>query len=993
MTRTISESLKTLNRLAEYFQENPESLQVAERVRKEIMSFQLHMPLISALRNPGLTDRHWEKLTQETGVYFKPGADLTLASFFKFYNLSPHLKAIERISAVAAKEHMLEQELSSMESRWEELELPLQAYNTDTFIIASATEVTSLLESQLLQCQVMRSSPHVRPHLEALRGWEGWLKGVSEILEEWLVCQDAWLYLVPLFSLDRTIAELPKQSHKFLAADKRWRRIMQMACDSRRVIAIVGQSRLLDHLRACNEELQTALRGLYKYLDRKRSVFPRYFLLSNEDVIAVLSGDERKLLRLLPRLFPGVHRVLVSPPAAGDEPALPAPSTDDTLLQPESTLHGIITSSSSHLIFSRPVVVGKIVESWLVALEESMGAALRGAVQRSVLALTEHAWQDWLARFPAQVIRAVDRVMFCSAVEAALRRHRGSDMEQLDFQLAAQVEKLIALVRGEPLAVAAASAAAEGALAEQRADCAASYAEPAAAAAQAPPPASLRALASALLVRRAHDRDVVARLVAEGTLDKSSFEWSMQLRSYYEGRRGGGTLRLRQLAGVFDYGLELTDASSPAVITPPTERAYLSITSALQQHYGVALLGAGDVGKSATLSALAAVLAVPTAQLNVASGMAAEDIARFLRGAMCSGAWAVLHRLRCLPARMLSVVAQQLSTVRRAALQGGTFVFEGVDTQPLDGAAFFITGGPTLFHSQLPLNNSLRSTFRAIALLPPEPLVVVRLLMHAAGFQDAAASALKLVRLHEVAAVSPMATSPTASSASASPFGLRSMRRVLKLATRLRDEDGGLGDSVDDSTLLVTALLHLHRPHMSQTDLQQLRMLIEDFFPDSRAAPLPQPELRAAVQKAMADGNYADAPLLVERVLQMAEALGHARGIALVGPAASGKTTAWQLLQSALPTTISTEVLNPSSSAHARLMGAHDGDTWRDGLLVRVLRRVIAYINGDAATGSGAAAIAAAPASSAPSPPTPPPPLPLSPLLPPLPLPSEAEGR
>lgn len=49
-------------------------LEVAEAVRQQLQAFQQHVPLIAALRNPGLRDRHWEKISAAVGLPVKADA-------------------------------------------------------------------------------------------------------------------------------------------------------------------------------------------------------------------------------------------------------------------------------------------------------------------------------------------------------------------------------------------------------------------------------------------------------------------------------------------------------------------------------------------------------------------------------------------------------------------------------------------------------------------------------------------------------------------------------------------------------------------------------------------------------------------------------------------------------------------------------------------------------------------------------------------------------
>ena len=51
----------------------PSSLSLSQ-VRVKLEDFQQHIPLITAMRNPGLRDRHWERITNAVGFPVKADA-------------------------------------------------------------------------------------------------------------------------------------------------------------------------------------------------------------------------------------------------------------------------------------------------------------------------------------------------------------------------------------------------------------------------------------------------------------------------------------------------------------------------------------------------------------------------------------------------------------------------------------------------------------------------------------------------------------------------------------------------------------------------------------------------------------------------------------------------------------------------------------------------------------------------------------------------------
>lgn len=57
--------------------------------------FGVHVPLITALRTPGMRDRHWDEISQQLGFAFKPEEDVTFAALLQRYDLPAHLSMFQ----------------------------------------------------------------------------------------------------------------------------------------------------------------------------------------------------------------------------------------------------------------------------------------------------------------------------------------------------------------------------------------------------------------------------------------------------------------------------------------------------------------------------------------------------------------------------------------------------------------------------------------------------------------------------------------------------------------------------------------------------------------------------------------------------------------------------------------------------------------------------------------------------------------------------------
>ena len=891
-------------------------------IERSAKNFLICIPLVADLSSPDMRDRHWQQLMEKTGVKLVIDANFKLDDLLAL-ELHKYEDDVSEIVDRAQKEAKMEKSLSVLKETWKTVEyLFAQHKSTNVYTIKMSEETVETLEDNQVLVQGMMANRYMDTFRDEITGWNKTLASVADVSQIMMEIQRTWAYLEALFiHSDEVKKELPEAADQFKKIDQKIKEVLGTMNTTKNVVQCCTKIPLSD-LEAEQKSLEFCEKALSDYMESKKRAFPRFYFVSTAELLDILSNSNEpaNVQKHMSKCFQAIGSLKLD----NDKPP---PGTRP------SGLGMISCVGSEEVEFKTPIKLDGKVEEYMNATVAKMRSELRGYLDDSIKAYPSKARTEWVFDWPSQLTLVVNQVFWTHEVDEAFA-NMAKDKDSLKKYSETQVKQLtdlIALTRTEL-------------------------------------PKPKRTKVMNMITIDAHSRDIVNNMV-EAKVDKADdFLWASQLKTYWD--KDINDCRVGVCDASFPYGYEYLGNGGRLVITPLTDRIYITATQACWLCLGTAPQGPAGTGKTETTKDLSAQLGKGIYVFNCSPEMDYRTMGDIFKGLAASGSWGCFDEFNRLIPEVLSVCSVQYKAVcdaqrKKAALPGrgleyidkeGTkheavkdykfLAADGVEMPLEEGCSGYITMNPG-YIGRAELPESLKVLFRPITVVVPDRQLIMENMLMAEGFTEADILAKKFASLYYL-------LEDLLSPQKHYDWGLRAIKSVLVVAgTLLRSVEGQA-----EADVLFRALRDFNVPKILDSDMPVFMGLLKDLFPGVDP-PRAQDHAFEEVIKTVAEekGLVCDDEFQL-RVVQLSELMAIRHCIFLMGPSGVGRTECYRTLAHALERGCDTPSntylavnnkkkvhisdLNPKAVSTTELYGYIELSTreWKDGILSNTMRDI-----------------------------------------------------
>jgi dynein heavy chain len=857
-----------------------------------VKNMQSSLPLVEELRSKAMRDRHWNQVMRACGVSFKMDDSFTFGSMLAL-ELHKYEDDVLEIVDRATKELGIEKQLAKLTETWkvQDLSFPPDSENPDLCSLVVDETVMEALEDNSLLLQNLQSSKYVQGNADFLAKVQDWQKKlgmVDVVLSTWKEVQGKWGNLQSIFIGSADIrVQLPEDSKRFDGIDAQWKDLMKEAANETNAVLACNMEGRLESIEGMLAGLEKCEKALADYLETKRLAYPRFYFVAGADLLDILSkgSNPQLILKHLPKCFDNIKTLEFNKDDSG---------------VPTKVAIGMYSEEMEYVPWPSTFTCEGAVETWLFNLTNHTHAALTVRCNECVSAFDEKPREQFIFDWCAQLVSVICRIVYTEDVNWSFDQlEEGNENAMRDYN-------------------------------KKQIDVLNKYAE----LILTDLTKNDRKKIIMLMTLDVHARDITQKLIDEKLETKDVFAWMSQLKFRTDEKTNIVAIDICDYTTY--YGYEYIGNCGCLVVTPLTDRCYITLTQAMRLILGGAPAGPAGTGKTETTKDLGRALGVMVYVFNCSDQMDYKSMGQIFKGLSQAGAWGCFDEFNRIDISVLSVVSTQYKTILDA-IRGkkARFDFEE-ENIPLNDSPYccsFITMNPG-YAGRTELPESVKALFRPCAMIVPDMDLICEIMLMSEGYSEGKVLARKFMMLYRL-------SEALLSAQKHYDWKLRAVKTTLNVAGGMLRADR----QNTESRVLLRALRDFNLGKLVFDDVGIFIGMIDDLFPKQREFVERQRELdfEAKITEACHALQLQPEEIFLLKTSQLREIAVVRWSVFVLGSAGCGKSEMIRTLakaQNLFGEKATINSLNPKSVTRNELYGYIHPATreWKDGLLSQIFR-------------------------------------------------------
>lgn len=455
-------------------------------------------------------------------------------------NLHRYEEEVNNIVDKSVKEMAMEKTLMDISNTWKTMAFATDIHDrTRLNVVRVQEETLEALEENQVQLQNMLSSKFIGHFLTDVLKWQTLLSNADQVIVSWMEVQRKWMYLESIFIGSEDIrSQLPDEAKRFEEVDRNFKVLLNGMMVNLNVITATNKEGMFEKLDVLLRQLGLCEKALNDYLETKRLAYPRFYFVSSADLLDILSNGNvpERVCKHLTKLYDSLAKLIF----------IKGTKLAEKMFSKEN---------DEEVPFHEPCDCSGKVENWLNRLTNMMRETLHICFRMSVIAYEDKPREIWVFDWPAQPALCTTQIWWTTEVNAAFAKlEEGYENSMKDYQKKQilQLNSLIELLLGDLT------------------------------------PGDRQKIMTICTID-VHSRDVVAKLILQKIEYATAFQWQSQLRHRWDKEFDDCFANICDAQFRYDY--EYLGNTPRLVITPLTDRCYITLTQSLHLIMGGAPAG------------------------------------------------------------------------------------------------------------------------------------------------------------------------------------------------------------------------------------------------------------------------------------------------------------------------------------------------------------------------------------------------------------------